>query len=143
MWGYKMLVEKCEKYYDKKYDLNCAETILYAANEEYKLNMGHNTLKLSGGFGGGMGVEGVCGALTGAVMVLGRVFVNKRSHESERVKLLTKELVERFTERLKTRQCDELKKLYRDDNKRCMDIVGAAAEILDDIIKRERGKKIK
>ena len=35
-----MLVDTVKKYYDKEYDLNCAETIIYAANEEYGLNLG-------------------------------------------------------------------------------------------------------
>lgn len=34
-----MLVDLVNKYYDKKYDLNCAECMLVAANEEYDLNI--------------------------------------------------------------------------------------------------------
>lgn len=132
-----MLVEKSEKYYDKKYDLNCAECILYSANEEYGLNFTHDTYKLAAGFGGGMAVEDACGAMTGAIMVLGRMFVKDRAHESERVKLLTQEFIARFKERLKTTNCGELKALYRDEEKKCIDIIKASAEILEDIIQRE------
>lgn len=39
-----MLLETIMKYYDKKYDLNCAECILVAANEEYDLNISKQTL---------------------------------------------------------------------------------------------------
>ena len=40
-----MLVDLVNKYYDKKYDLNCAECMLVAANEEYDLNISKQTLK--------------------------------------------------------------------------------------------------
>lgn len=132
-----MLIEKCEKYYGKEYDLNCAECMLYSANDEYNLGIDSNGLRLAAGFGGGMAVEDVCGALTGAVMVLGNMFVEVRGHESDRIKTLTKEYIERFNEKLKTINCKELKALYRDDDKRCSDIIMAAGKILDAIIKRE------
>lgn len=135
-----MLIENCKKYYDKSYNLNCAECILYAANDEYGLGLDKKDFKLAAGFGGGMAVEGTCGALTGAIMVLGLSFVNEKAHESDKIKILTKEMVERFTETLKSINCKELKALYRDDQKRCFDIIKSSAEILDDIIKREKNK---
>lgn len=135
-----MLIEKSEKYYDKKYDFNCAECLLYSANEEYGLDIKHDTFKLAAGFGGGMAVEDACGAMTGAIMVLGFLFVEERAHESERIKLLTKEYITRFKEKLKTINCGELKAIYRDDNKRCIDIVRVSAEILDDIVRKEMKK---
>lgn len=133
-----VLQDKCRKYYDKSYDLNCAECILYAADEEYHLKLDRDAFKLAAGFGSGMAVEGICGALTGAIMVLGYMFVDKRAHESDRIKLLTREMVERFAEKLKTVNCRELKALYRDDEKRCFDIIEASAQILDDIVKKMR-----
>ncbi len=41
-----MLVEKAREKWDKKHDLNCAECIMYAANEEYNLNLSKETLKV-------------------------------------------------------------------------------------------------
>jgi C_GCAxxG_C_C family probable redox protein len=133
-----MLVEKCRKYYNMEYNLNCAECMLYAANDEYNLGIDKTGLKLAAGFGGGMAVEDVCGAVTGSIMVLGAMFVDKKAHESDRIKTLTREFIERFNKKLGTVNCKELKALYRDDEKRCMDIILAAGEILEDIIKRER-----
>lgn len=40
-----MLVDKVIKYYDKEYDLNCAECMLVAANEEYNLEVSKESLK--------------------------------------------------------------------------------------------------
>ncbi|KPU45888.1 putative redox-active protein [Oxobacter pfennigii] len=133
-----MLKEMVNKYYDKSYDLNCAETLLYAANEEYDLNMDKKALKIAAGFGGGMAVEGDCGALTGAIMALGVMFVEKQAHESDRIKTLTKEMIQKFNEKLKSVNCKELKSMYRNDEIRCTDIVYAAAEALDEIVSRER-----
>jgi len=47
----------------KAKDLNCAETVLYAANQAYGLQLPHSALKLAAGFGGGCG--GQMGGLIG------------------------------------------------------------------------------
>jgi len=50
---------------------NCAETILRAFRDELKLDLSDDSMKIATGFGGGLGQAGcMCGALTGAVMVL-------------------------------------------------------------------------
>jgi radical SAM protein, TIGR01212 family len=139
--GCSMLLDKCKKYYEREYNLNCSECMLYAANEEYNLRLDKESLKLSAGFGGGMAVEDVCGAITGSIMVLGRIFVNERAHESEKIKTLTKEFIDRFSKRLKATSCGELKRLYRNEQKRCFDMIEVAAEILDDIVRRERTRQ--
>ena len=71
---------------DKKEDLNCSETILKAANISYNMKLDKTALKLAAGFGGGMGIESTCGALTGAVMVLSHLFVTERGHESDYIR---------------------------------------------------------
>ena len=40
-----MLVETTMKYYDKKYDLNCAECMLVAVNEVYDLNISNSSIR--------------------------------------------------------------------------------------------------
>lgn len=72
-----MVADLIKKGYGEKENLNCAEKILYASNEAYNLGLDKKALKLSAGFGGGMAIESVCGALTGAIMVLGCLFVKK------------------------------------------------------------------
>ena len=100
-----MLIKKIEKYYSKEHDLNCAETILYAANEEYNLGLDKTALKIAAGFGGGMGIDSVCGALTGGIMVLSVLFIKDRAHESDRVKNLAKELFKRYKEKMGDIDC--------------------------------------
>jgi C_GCAxxG_C_C family probable redox protein len=133
-----MLKDKVRKFYDKSYDLNCAETILYAANEEYNLNLTKETFKSMAAFGGGMAIEDVCGAITGALAVLGILFTREKAHEGTLVKNLSIEFFRRFEEKFGTRNCKELKEKYRNDEKRCSDMVYYAAEILDDIVRTQR-----
>lgn len=132
-----MLLDSVKKYYDKSYDYNCAETILYAANEAYKLDLDKKALKTMAAFGGGMAIEETCGALTGALAVLGILYVKDKAHESDRIKELTKEYFKKFKEKLSTDNCKKLKELYRNDEIRCSRIVFAAAEALDEMVSRE------
>ena len=132
-----MLIKNIEKYYSKEHDLNCAEAILYAANDVYKLGLDKVSLKMAAGFGGGMGIDSVCGALTGAVMALGVLFIEDRAHESDRLKLLEKEFFERFREKMGDINCPQLKEKHRSDDVRCLNVIKEAGYILDDIIKRE------
>lgn len=115
-------------------DLNCAETILYGANEAYKLGLGDEALKMAAGFGGGMAIESVCGALTGSIMVLGRLFVEERAHKSPRLKELIKELLVRYREEMGSIQCDALKESYRTEEKKCREVIEKAALVLDEVI---------
>lgn len=135
-----MLKEKAIKYYDKSYNLNCAETIIYAANEEYNLNLDKNTLKTMAAFGGGMGIESICGAATGALAVLGILFTKDRSHESDKIKLLSGEFMNKFKDKLQTNICSELKSRYKNDEIRCSHMIITASEILEEIINRENNK---
>lgn len=138
-----MLIDKAVKYYGKEYDFNCAETILYAANDEYGLNLDKNTFKTMAGFGGGMAVEGICGVIAGAVAVIGIMFTKERGHESNHVRSLTKEYIEKFEEACSSTQCGSLKKVHRNDEIRCTYMMEKGAWILQDIIERENKIRIK
>lgn len=136
-----MLLDVVKKYYGAEYDLNCSETILYAANEEYDLNLTKETFKTMAAFGGGMAVEATCGVITGAISVLGILFIKERAHESDYVKTLTQEFIEEFRKQCNAINCDNLKELYRNDEIRCLSIVEKGAIILDNIVTRERNKQ--
>ncbi len=131
-----MLVNKIEEYYTE-HDLNCAETILNAANDVYKLGLDKNALKMASGFGGGMGIDSVCGALTGGIMVLGVLFVKERAHESDRIKTLEKEFFNRYRDKMGDVNCPPLKEKHHKDEIKCLNVIKEAGIILDDIIKRE------
>ncbi len=135
-----MLSELLKSGYGNDRDFNCAEKILYGANEAYQLGLNKEALKLSSGFGGGMAIEGTCGALTASIMVLGRLFVKDNAHESTRIKELTKELFEEYRKAMGDIDCAPLKAKYRTEAIGCRDVIFKAAEILDGMIARERKK---
>jgi len=131
------LKELLAKGYGNTMDLNCAEKMVYGANWAYDLKLAPESLKLSAGFGGGMGVESVCGALTGAIMVLSHLYVKQNSHESTRIKELESEFINAFQKELGFSDCKNLKATYRNDEVKCNPIIFKAAEILDAIVERE------
>ena len=136
-----MLTELLREGFGKAESYNCAERILYGANQAYGLKLNKEACKLMAGFGAGMGVGTTCGALSGCVAVLSCLFVSDVAHESGRIHKLTRELFRRFQEKMGSADCAPLKTMYRRPNIGCDLVVFAAAEILDDIICRERSER--
>ena len=133
-----MLIDKAKKYIDNTYDLNCAETILTAANEEYNLNLDKNAIKLMAAFGGGLGVGRTCGVVTAGAAVLSSLFVKDRGHESTLIKEIMKEFVEKFEEKLETDQCIALKETVQDHPMKCKKIILDGAEVLESVIESRK-----
>jgi len=133
-----MLEKLIRNGYGVKEDLNCAETILYGANKVYDLKLDKKSLKLASGFGGGMGIESVCGAITGSLMVLGNLFVPDVAHKYPKIKELNKEFFERFENEMGNILCTPLKESYHSDEYKCKIVILKAAEILDKIVAREK-----
>lgn len=133
-----MLFELLSDGYGKAMDLNCAEKILYGANWAYDLKLSPEALKLSAGFGGGMGVGYVCGTISGAIMVLSHLYVTRNSHQNVRIKELEQEFITKFNSFYVCTDCKTLKEKYVDDTEiGCFYIILKAAEILDEIVERE------
>ncbi len=114
-------------------DYNCAEKILYGANNTYKLELSKSALKLSAGFGGGMGIESICGAITGAIMVLSNLLVVDIAHENDLIKETTSSYIENVISKLASSNCKILKDKYRTDDKKCMHIILVCAQLLDEV----------
>jgi C_GCAxxG_C_C family probable redox protein len=136
-----MLKELIQEGYGVKEDLNCAETILYAANQVYHLDLNSDSLKLAAAFGGGMGIESVCGVLAGSLMVLGRLFIKETAHQHPEIKELSKELFDTFQKEMGDILCKPLKDNYRTEEKKCREVILKGAEVLDRIISRELNKR--
>ena len=122
--------------YMQKNDFNCAETMLRAANEAYDIGLSEEALRAASPFGGGMGREGACGAMTGALMALGIMRGSGKSHEDPRLGELRDEFVRRFEERFGSTECAAIKARHRDPVKNCQVVVEGAAEILEDVLER-------
>ncbi len=129
---------------------NCSQTVLSAFAEDYDLDL-EVSLKLACGFGGGIGrTAGTCGAVTGAVMVLGLVYCEPDQlapATKARVYALVQGFIREFTERHRTTSCRELLECdidtaggYLDAQERglfqsrCPNYVKDAVEILEEML---------
>jgi C_GCAxxG_C_C family probable redox protein len=129
---------------------NCAQSILAAFGVDLGLER-DTALKLASPFGAGMARTGqVCGAVTGAVMVIGLKFGAANSWnkiQKARVQKRAQQFIERFRERHSDINCCELigvdlgteagrkeAKRLKIFESRCMNFVRDAAEILDAIV---------
>lgn len=140
--------EKALDQFKKGY--SCSQAVLSAFAEELGIDEGI-ALRVSSGFGGGMGhMAETCGAVTGAYMVLGLKTGRTDAGDSE-AKERTYELVREFTRRFKERTgnvvCREILGVdignpegYKQAIKKrlfstiCADMVVAAAEILEEML---------
>lgn len=121
-----------ELYLDK--DFNCAETILLALNEKYKLNIPAEEIKLVGGFGGGMGCGNACGALCAVIAALGKLKIEGRAHATPGFKEACAGFASLFEETLGATDCMALKAKYFQEGVRCLKTVEETARIADEYI---------
>lgn len=134
-----MLRDRVRDYYLVK-DNNCAETMLHAINDEYRLNLPEESFKLIGGFGAGMGCGKTCGALCACIAALGRMTVAERAHATPDFRERCAALVEKFTEKLGETECSELTKKYKREDTRCLDTVLLAADVFEEFLQELPGK---
>lgn len=128
--------------------LNCAESVLKAFMEVYETELPPECVALATGFGAGMGHtrDGVCGAISGAVMALGAVKGRRDplagEDMAERVAKLQKEIYPMFGDLVRDIQaennnnllCKELTSTYEDFNgkprrKFCMQLISECASL--------------
>jgi len=133
-----MLKEKVEKFYSEDNDLNCAESMLYGANEEYGLDLDQKVLDTMSSFGGGMAVGSVCGALTGAVAALGVMFTGDKTLDSEERKAIVAAFYERFQEKIGTDNCKIIKEKHWNEALKCREVVKMSAEVLEEVVRKYR-----
>ena len=90
---------------------NCAQSVVLSFADDLKYSK-ELALKISAGFGGGMGKQQeTCGAVTGAIMVLGLLKgegVNNNDELKSEAYSSVKELSREFTAVYKTTSCKEL-----------------------------------
>lgn len=114
----------------KRCGLNCAQAVLSTYADIAGIDE-ETAIRLAGPFGGGMGtMEGTCGAIVGAGLVLG--LANKGKSPSTKQ---MRQIMNKFQERNGATQCKMLKgvgtgKVLRE----CDDCVADAAEFLEEQI---------
>jgi len=123
---------------------NCAQAILAAYGDMFGLER-KNALKIGAPFGGGVANTGdTCGALSGALMVIGLRYGSDKPAgwvKRARVNRISKNFMKRFITVCGSKNCDDLKCYYRTNNHEnikkkayCARIVEKAVTILEDLL---------
>jgi len=132
-----------------KEGFSCSQAILATYCEQFGLDT-KQAYKISSGFGGGMHLDRTCGAVTGAIMVIGLKYGRTRAGDMKS-KAKTYEISAKFADKFKERHgsigCKELMgcdittpegmKKATDEGlfgTVCVDLVKSAAEILDELL---------
>jgi C_GCAxxG_C_C family probable redox protein len=94
-------VKKAVKYFEDGY--NCSQAIFAAYGQELGISP-DQAFKIASGFGGGMRIDGTCGAVTGAFMVLGLKFAKGKDKPYDKII----KFAENFRQRNKSTNCQAL-----------------------------------
>ncbi len=136
--------------------LNCAQAILSTYGSQFGLDR-EIAVRIARAFGSGMGMGETCGAVTGALMVIGLKHAGLKGRSlfsKDRTEEVAREFAARFKERNGTTECRELlgcdvssveglkaAKREKHFKKRCPKFVQDAAEILEEILELEQQGK--
>ncbi len=135
----KVLRETAEEYY-RNGSFFCSEALVKTLKDAFELPYGDDVVKLASGFPVGMGAGCTCGAVNGAVMVIGMVFGRSeaRGEEVARSMAVTKRLQTEFTATRKVCCCKVLTKgltlASPEHLKHCITITGEVTELIAKII---------
>ena len=131
------LSDRARFYYTDKKN-NCAVSILLASSDKYSLGLSEEDARLVVGFGGGMGCGKVCGALSGAIAVLGKLFYGRDDFRS-----VCSNFVKRFKEAYgcDSIDCAVLTAKFKNQDRRCVDVVIIAADILEEYVEEIKNKE--
>lgn len=121
---------------------NCCQSIFLPYSKLFGIDR-ETALKMSSGFGGGIARMGeVCGAINGAVMVLGLKYGftdNKDIEQKEKVNAIIREFVNKFKTSHKNIYCRNLLTedegiVYKMHSDKCASIVGEVCDLLDEYL---------
>lgn len=127
-----MLKDLIASGFGQEEDYNCAEKMVYGANIAYHLKLDKDSLRMAAGFGGGMAIGDMCGAICGAVMMLSSLHVDTVAHDSEGLKPAISGFIEAYQKAMGETHCLPLKEKYRTPEEKCHSVIIKAAEILDE-----------
>ena len=118
--------------------LTCTETMLAAFNDELGLDLDDNALRMATGFSGGVGGrQHICGALSGAIMVIGAMKGRTAPDQSKDAAMeMAGEVFDRFQEIYGDVLCCEI---LKNEGISCPgQVVPACARILVETIQGEK-----
>jgi C_GCAxxG_C_C family probable redox protein len=117
------------------YHKNCAEILLISANEKYNLGLDNRFIKAVCPFGGGLQSEKTCGALLGALAAVGVMYTEDKPCTNDKMKAITKELVEEFEKEFGAIDCKCIKEHHRSETEGCGPVKIRTAEVFERVIK--------
>ncbi|WP_297567091.1 C-GCAxxG-C-C family (seleno)protein [uncultured Faecalibaculum sp.] len=130
-----MALEDIAKHYYKTEGYNCAETLLHSANEYYDLGLHDHDMRTMAGFGGGMFVGSVCGALVGAQAALSAMIVEDRAHhQMEDIRPASQRLHRNFRNAYNAVECKDIKKDWHSKEEKCWRTVEQASRVLEQTV---------
>jgi len=94
---------------------NCAEILLMAANDQYKLGLDDRFYKAVCPFGGGIQSEKTCGALLGAIAAIGVMYTEERPTTNEVMKEKTKKMLEEFEKEFGSRKVKNCRGVWKNN----------------------------
>ena len=120
------------------YHKNCAEILLMAANEKYKLGLNNKFYKAICPFGGGIQCGRTCGALAGAIAAIGIIYTEDKPSTNERMKSITEKFVMEFEKQFGSIDCQYIKEHHRNEITGCDPVKVKTGKILEKIINEEK-----
>jgi C_GCAxxG_C_C family probable redox protein len=139
-----------------KEGFNCTQAVLSTFGPQFGLDR-ESAIRIAKAFGSGMGMGETCGAVTGALMVIGLKHAGLKGRSlfsKDRTEDIAREFAARFKARNGTTECRELlgcdlgtpegiktAKKEKHFKKHCPKFVRDAAEILEEILEHEQQGK--
>lgn len=128
--------EACNNFLNKGY--SCSESIVSAAAECNIVP--EDLVNVATGFSGGMGTGCLCGAISGAQIVIG--YLNGK-FKSNNARVLSKKFIEEFKKANGATCCRVLTKNFKDFHsperkQHCVNMVQSSAKILEQILEQSK-----
>lgn len=136
----KSMKEEAAKLFKEKY--NCCQAILLPYSKLFNIDK-ETALKMASGFGGGIARTGeVCGAINGAVIVLGLKYGfsdNKDIDKKEKVNEIIREFIKKFKQSHKNIYCRNLltedeETTHKMHSEKCLTIIEEICDLLDEYL---------
>lgn len=124
------------EYFLKGY--SCSEAVVQSAID--KAYVPKELLSAATPFSGGMGIKCLCGAVAGAMLVIGSIYGKSHDRDGMKSRTLAKEFNERFSQKYKVNCCKVLSAGFEDFHsaerrQHCCSMVQDSSEILENLLK--------
>ena len=116
------------------YHYNCAQAILYGANDYYSIGLDAKALKMIIPFGGGMCTENTCGMLTGGIAAIGVLFAEDMPTQNLKLKEVTRLWIEQFESEFKDTNCSLIKGINLKGDEGYANLILKSADVLQRVI---------